>query len=226
MDDKPDSTPEQFLCHAKRHMGAEFVLYDTMFAMAKAGWNRAKKNGTWPDGREWRETDPLICYAKRYNLANAINRTSSTVTNMAEALEKDGWIIPTHSGQRRRQGEWASNEFLIITHADYERAHDTCPALRYNPDTGQPFQRGDLNAALGRYNVKQLAGLEEMPDWMAEVVRQVMAGRKATVSRNLDTDGVQKAGEPCLETQPRAVSRNLVTSLKSEAGKKAGTNKP
>src|SRR5579862_1096722 len=82
----PDTPIEKELaCHARRHMDAEFRVYDAMMAMAISGWNKAQATGHWPDGRPWQPTDPLICYARVYTLANMTNRST---TQVEEALDK------------------------------------------------------------------------------------------------------------------------------------------
>ena len=182
----PDTKPEkEFACHARRHMDAEFRVYDAMMAVAISGWNQAKEKGKWPDGRPWAETDPLICYARVYTLANMTDRSATQVDEALDKLEGK-WAIPTTDDQRRKAGgKFTTYAYVMLEHADYVAKHpDHCPALRYNPDTGAPLKPGRAAKGLERSRVRKWAGLL-LPDSWADAVADAIAAKKAgTVQGN------------------------------------------
>ena len=181
-----DTKPEkEFACHARRHMDAEFRVYDAMMAVAISGWNKAKKAGQWPDGRTWSEDDPLICYARVYTLANMTDRSTTQVDEALEKLEGK-WAIPTTDNQRRKSGgRFTTYAYTMLTHESYVAQHQhDCPALRYNPDTGETLKPGRAAKGLERSRVRKLAGLV-MPDNWADAVANAIAAKKAgTVQGN------------------------------------------
>lgn len=117
-----------FTCVARRHMDAEFRVYDAMLAICKAAAQKLKAEGKWKDG------DPLpTCYARTTTLCNMINRTRRPVFDLLQKLEATGWIVDTNpERQRRRNGTFSSNEYRIVEHADFLIAHPhSCPPLLY-----------------------------------------------------------------------------------------------
>ena len=75
-----------FRCVARRHMDAEFRLYDAMLAICK----RYQKLG-----------EPLpSCYAKMTTLANMIDRSTEQVRVMLKKLEDAGWVEDLQPGRQ------------------------------------------------------------------------------------------------------------------------------
>src|SRR5258708_22706883 len=70
-DNKPTSgkPPE---CHARKHMGAEFFIYDYMIAACKSA-------------PEYKQGDPLSFHGRRVRIANAVN---SSLVQLDESLHK------------------------------------------------------------------------------------------------------------------------------------------
>jgi hypothetical protein len=218
---------KEFACHARRHMDAEFRVYDAMMAMAISGWNKAQATGQWPDGRAWKETDPLICYAKEYTLANATDLSTAQVANLIGKLEADKWAIPTTDKQRRRAGGvFTTFAYVMIPHEEYVPSNPgKCPPLRYNPATGEKLKAGRLVKGLERLWVRKLTsylfGSGSLPDAMADAVGDAIAAKKAgTATRDLVTVAVypeitreqflamrQAAGE-----KPDTATRDLATA--------------
>src|SRR5579862_1673027 len=182
----PDTPIEKELaCHARRHMDAEFRVYDAMMAMAISGWNKAQATGHWPDGRPWQPTDPLICYARVYTLANMTNRSTTQVEKALDKLESK-WAIPTTDNQRRKAGgRFTTFHYVMLGHGDYLAKHpDDCPALRYNPDTGAPLKPGRMAKGLERSHVRKLVGLLLPNSWADAVADAIAAKKSNTVKGN------------------------------------------
>jgi hypothetical protein len=181
---------ENFQCHAKRHMDAEYRVYDTMLAMARKGWNEAKAAGSWPDGRKWNESDPLICYAKVYTLANMIDRSTEQVNEAISKLEGK-WAIPTTDQQRRKgRGQFTTYEYRMVEHDEYSAAHpEDCPTLRYDPETGEKLKAGRLAKGLERQWIHKLIGAVLPNTWTDAIASAMRAKKEGTVTGNPVTVG-------------------------------------
>ena len=112
--------------------------------------------------------------------------------------------IPT-GRQRRRKGDFTTTEYRVLEHADYVAVHpESCPPLRYNPETGKLFKPGELAAGLGRVLVKKIPDetgfMASMPDWMAEVVRQGIAEKKSASTGN--PVQAPSTGNPVVDAAP------------------------
>ncbi len=164
-----DNQPKVFTCVARRHMDAEFRVYDAMLAICKAN----QKEGA-----------PLpTCYAKTYTLANMIDRSMEQVRGALRKLENDGWIVDLHplAQRRQRRGIFSTAEYRVLEHDEYVSSHPkSCPALRYDPATGEKLKPGEATTALGRYNIRKMARLAEMPDCWADAVREMLVEKADT----------------------------------------------
>ena len=83
--------PKIFACVARRHLDAEFRVYDAMLAICKSAETKLKESGKWKDG------DPLpTCYAQLTTLAEMIDRSREQVRAQLEKLEQSGWVVDLH----------------------------------------------------------------------------------------------------------------------------------
>lgn len=216
----------EFPCVARRHMDAEFRLYDAMLAIAKAGANERKAKG------EWKLGDPLRCYAKETTLANMIDRSVTQVRDMLRKL--DGWVISTHDDRRRkRAGNYTTNEWRIVEHDEFAANHpDSCPALLYHPETGAKLKPGELAIGLARAKVRKIPDstgfMASLPDPMADMIVNAIRERKANVGNPivdaepreeiLRTSNVGNPANATLGNPTDTTAGNPLTSLKVEAG--------
>lgn len=193
--------PKAFKCVARRHMDAEFRVYDAMMAIVMHAANELKETGKWNDG------DPLpTCYAESATLANMVDRSKVQVAAQLEKLEESGWIVDLHpeGRQRRRKGDFTSTEYRVLTHAEYVPAYpDACPALRYNPTDGKLIQQGKAAPALRRLNVHRILkrkGLDAtLYDFMADEIADAIENKKAMTVNPVQA---AKTGNPVLDNPP------------------------
>jgi len=171
-----DNPTAVFRCVARRHMGAEFRLYDAMLAIVMA----AKDTTGWEPG------EPLpTCYAKTATLANMIDRSMEQVRVMAAMLESAGWIVDLNAMERRRnmRGKYLTVNYRVLTHEEYAATYpDCCPALRYDPETGEPIKPGQLAPGLVRENVRRMIRVEEFPEEWLDAIADAIAARKTKSS--------------------------------------------
>jgi hypothetical protein len=159
-------------CSAQRHMGIEFLAYNSMLATAKAGQKIRYQEALDRGGTEaeaQRARGPLKYSGKDCRLANKINRSSTTACAMRHTLEHDGWIIPTQpksqesKKQRRnkRAGTFTTYEYIVIEHDEFSRSH-SCPPDRYEAD-GKPVKAARECAAtpphIRRLNAARFMGV-------------------------------------------------------------------
>jgi hypothetical protein len=138
------SDTKAFQCHERRHMTAsEFVTYDTMRAMAKS--NKASTPGN------------LVFYGRLTTLANYTNRSVETERTNIKSLIAMGWLISA-TRTRWRGGLWGTNRFDIVEHdyyvtnaRHYAESFAACPPCRYDPQTGEKVEKGELKPALARF---------------------------------------------------------------------------
>jgi hypothetical protein len=198
-------------------MDAEFRVYDAMMAVAKAGWSKAKQAGQWPDGRPWKESDPLICYARVYTLANMTDRSIEQVDEAIGKLEGKTWAICTTQKQRRKWGgKFTTYEYQMLTHEDYVAAHpDDCPELRYNPETGDKLKPGRLAKGLERRWVRKMAGFA-LPDSWADAVADAIASKKAGTA----------TGNPVAVAEYPEINRETILAMRAAAASGTGRGDP
>lgn len=187
-------------CHARAHMGAEFLAYDYMVAACKSN----------PD---YKPGDPLKFYGKRVRMANATNRGLTQVDDMLKKLEDKGWIIPLQGARGKRKqrqtprGRMTTIEYEVLEHDEYAMKHEgSCPVPRYDEKTGKPIKPGRMPKPVEYARIRKLIDLD-LPDFMLEPVAEAMAiKRGATVIGNPITDAMDKEGEgecgPDSESQP------------------------
>jgi hypothetical protein len=176
--DKPNP---QFICHARRHMDAEFRAYDYMVAACKSAKDK-EGNPTWKPG------DQLSFHGTRRRIANQINRSLEQVDAALATLEAAGWLVPTgNQGPRgaRKQRRWfgrhSTVEYEVLEHEDYARTHD-CPPLRYDEETSKAVKPGRMARPIERRRVRAIpddSGLmASLPDALADGVADAIAAKK------------------------------------------------
>jgi hypothetical protein len=141
--DKPTVSPPEIFCNERRHLTpSQYMVYNAMRAIAESGKHkRPRKDGL------------LVCSAKETTIANHTSIGRSQIRVNIKALVEKGWLEPlrdieTDRQRRWRKGIWASNQYVIIVHDEYERRaqrrqrpYEFCPAARYVYDTGAPVEK-------------------------------------------------------------------------------------
>lgn len=207
--DKPD-----FICVARRHMDAEFRVYDAMLAIAKA---------------HTKPGQPLAdCYARIGTLCNMVDRNRSTVTDQIRKLEATGWIIsrnPTNAaGQKMRRkdplGRESSDSWKVVEHEEYSAQHG-CPALRFD-ESGRPLEAGRMPPKIERTNiVRMLAGLGleviNMPPALADTMANAIAEKRASTGKPVQAKA-PSAGNPVQASTGKPVQARTEEPVQARTG--------
>ncbi len=210
-------------CVERRHIpAAPFKTYDAMVAMCKS------KEGYKPG-------DQLIFYGSAFKLANMNDRSAAQEREALDSLEKIGWIIRLNAPDKRRtfKGKLSTDEYRVLEHAEFVAKYPaSCPALRYNPETGAKLTPGRATRELERVNVRRIpdpSGLmASLPDGLVDAVadsiyqRRTSSGNPEQVpvqenqnacSGNPEQDLFRKTGQPVQETLNSTYSGNPEQSL-------------
>jgi len=179
---KPKYEIKPLDCVARRHMGAEFHVYDYMVAACKQDH---VENG---EVIKYNEGDPLVFYGRRWRIANAVNRSETQVDESLRKLEDAGWIIslqgPRGERMQRRtaRGRHTTIEYSVLEHREYAMKHENCPEWRYDEETGEPIKPGRMAKAIERKRVTETllkGGLKaDLPNFMLDMVADGIAARK------------------------------------------------
>jgi len=220
-----DIKPEKITCVPRRHLSiAAFKTYDAMCAMVAKNPDR-------------------ICWAPAGKLANWNDRSPDSERSALTELEREGWIIPTHSGLRRKSdGNFTSNEYRVLTHEEFVAAHPgSCPAPKYDERTGRPLKRGRAPRPLERINVRKIlestgVTFEGEPTRLLDFLGDRIHEKKSSVTENPATEKRKTVTEESATEKPTVtdnpvttvtessvttVTENPVTSSFSELGKES-----
>lgn len=159
---------------AQRHMTAsEYLTYDGMLAMSRS--RKAKER------MEREQNSDRLFYGSMITLANRNNTSPRTEERNVASLLRKEWIAVERPQVHWRGGKWSTVRYIVWTHEEYidcgiggiKRPTHECPALKYDPETGEQVIEGKpKNPNLARSDMRKrinVAGVQcDLPDWMLD----------------------------------------------------------
>jgi DNA-binding PadR family transcriptional regulator len=187
-------------CRARRHMGAEFHVYDYLVAACKQA---RVVNG---ETIQYQPGETLVFHGRRWRIANAVNRSETQVDEALSKLESAGWIFslqgPRGEREQRRtaRGRHTTIEYQVLEHDEYAMKHENCPPMRYDEETGEPIRPGRMAKAIEYKRIRALLPDLDLPDEFVEAIGRAMAAKKQGEELQVIlTPSVQ--GNPCTDKE-------------------------